>query len=69
MKVTNGVIHVEILKWIGQIYECKCGRKVLVERVLVGTDHTARIFVACWDCLSKENKERAIKQYELEKVN
>lgn len=62
MKVTNGVTHPDI----GRIYKCKCGRKILVERLLIGTNHTAATFVCCWDCISEENKKRAMKQYELE---
>ena len=33
--------------------KCKCGRKVLVESVLFGVDHTASIVVTCDECLKK----------------
>lgn len=30
-----------------------CGREILVERLLLGTDHTAGIIVSCKECLKK----------------
>jgi len=35
--------------------ECpECGRKILVERFLVGTNHTIRVGVICAECLHKK---------------
>ena len=52
---------------VGVLLKCSvCKRKVLVERGLIGTNHTSVIFVTCWDCLTEEKKEKAKKQYKLE---
>ena len=35
--------------------ECQqCGKKILVERVLIGSDHTSDVLVTCLDCLMKK---------------
>lgn len=31
-----------------------CGKEFLVERILVGTDHTIGIIVSCKECLQKK---------------
>lgn len=33
----------------------KCGRKILVEIVLIGTNHNADIIATCAECLKKES--------------
>lgn len=54
---------------VGGLLNCcarKCKRKILVERALIGTDHTSEIFVTCWDCLNEEAKKEAKRRYKLE---
>jgi len=38
-----------------------CGKQFLVERMLIGTEHTASIIVSCKECLKKKglNKQFA----------
>ena len=51
---------------VGDLLNCsvkKCKRKILVERALIGTDHTNKIFVTCWDCLTEKVKKEAKKRY------
>lgn len=51
---------------VGALPKCSvCKRKILVERALIGTNHTSGIFVTCWDCLTEEQKEKAEEQYKL----
>lgn len=53
---------------VGDLCKCSvCKRKILVERGLIGTNHTSGIFVTCWNCLTEEQKEKAEKQYKLKK--
>lgn len=49
----------------GTVVECpKCKREILVERVLLGSDHTLRVIATCWTCLDQEQKNYAFqKQY------
>lgn len=50
----------------GSLVKCsKCGREILVERGLIGVDHTIEIFVTCWECLDTGTKQKAIKKYKL----
>ncbi len=52
---------------IGKLRACRiCGRKMLVEDVLIGVTHTAETLVHCWDCLAPEIQDRATKMYALE---
>lgn len=52
---------------IGTIKKCSvCGRKILVERELIGIDHTAGMLVTCWDCLNEEQKKKAKELYGIE---
>jgi hypothetical protein len=51
---------------VGRLVECgKCKRKILVERALMGVDHTLNLFATCWDCLKEERKDWARKRYGL----
>ena len=51
---------------IGQLEVCpKCGRKILVERALIGTNHTTLTLVTCWDCLTEEGRSKAIMTYDI----
>jgi len=51
---------------VGRLVKCsKCGRKILVERGLMGVNHTLEIIAACWDCLDGQARERAIERYKL----
>jgi len=46
----------------------KCGRKIIVEVLLIGVDHTASITAVCAECLKKGvNKEFAEKNPEAAK--
>ena len=50
----------------GTVKKCgKCERKIFVERVLIGVDHTANMAANCWDCLPRENKEKAFEMYSI----
>jgi len=51
---------------VGSLKECgTCGRKILIERGLIGTDHTVNNIVTCWECLDKEKQQKAIDYYKL----
>lgn len=53
----------------GQLVQCsKCGRRILVERPLIGVNHTAKVIATCWDCLDNEAKKRAGELYYIEVV-
>ena len=50
----------------GEVVRCsKCGRKVLIEQILVGIDHTSETMAVCWDCLDDQAKERAKELYHI----
>ena len=52
---------------MGDLIHCsKCHRSILVERTMIGTNHTAGISVVCWDCLSENNKVSLIDKYKLD---
>lgn len=52
---------------VGDLFKCPaCNRKFLVERGLIGINHTTIMFVTCWDCLTEEEKEKAKEKYKLE---
>ena len=56
-----------VLPMRGVIKQCSaCKRQILVERVLIGTDHDMEIVTTCWECMSEENKQKAIEAYKLE---
>lgn len=51
---------------VGVLKECSgCGKLILVERGLIGINHTVFIKATCWDCLNPKAKERAQKMYSL----
>jgi len=54
---------------VGEIVECcKCGRRLLVERALNGTDHTLKISVTCCDCLDAGGLEKVRDFYHFDKI-
>lgn len=60
MKKTNNVQYPDV----GVICVCGyCGRKILVERLLCGTNHTIFTSACCWDCAAEKDKEQAVKRY------
>lgn len=51
---------------IGQIKNCgKCSRRILVEQIMIGISHTAKVLVLCWDCLDEDRRAWAIEKYKL----
>lgn len=51
---------------VGTLISCpKCGRKILVERGLIGIDHSIEIFVTCWQCLNKKAQDKARNKYQI----
>lgn len=51
---------------VGRIVECsKCKRKILVERILIGVNHTYTTVVTCWECLDLERQKWAAERYKL----
>ena len=53
---------------MGALVKCpKCGREILVERGLIGIDHTVEILVTCWKCLDEKMKQRAVNKYKLKR--
>jgi hypothetical protein len=63
--VLNGGRSAELPVY-GQIVHCRtCGRRLLVERVLIGVNHTVETVVTCWDCLDKAAQEQARQRYQL----
>jgi hypothetical protein len=53
------------LPQVGILTSCKCGHVVLVEQVLVGSNHTISTSVFCWACLTPEQQEAAKIKYNL----
>jgi|GEM_PF-2574353 len=54
---------------VGKLVKCsKCDRRILVERGLIGVDHTIGIYVTCWDCLESEGQKKVKERYDLEIV-
>lgn len=54
------------LPTIGRILKCeKCHRQILVEDMLIGTNHTVATVVTCWDCLTDWEKTRAREEYKI----
>lgn len=52
---------------IGQIIKCEvCGRKFLVERIMVGVNHTAEILVTCLECLDDKAKVKTKELYNID---
>ena len=51
---------------VGKLACChKCGRKILVERALIGVNHTLDVIATCWECLDEETQEKAKDTYKL----
>ena len=51
---------------VGNLAECgKCGRKILVERALIGVNHTMSTIATCWECLKPETQKEAREIYQL----
>lgn len=51
---------------VGRLVECsECGREILVERGLIGVNHTLEVIATCWDCLDGQARKRAIERYKL----
>lgn len=44
----------------------KCSRKMLVERHLIGVNHTAAMAVTCWECLDENAQKAALTLYKLD---
>lgn len=49
----------------GKLVECKCGKKILVERALIGSDHCIGVNAVCWDCLTPDQQEKAKTKYNI----
>jgi hypothetical protein len=52
----------------GHLLQCKCGRQVLVEIILVGVSHNVKVIITCWECLSQEAQQRAFDLYGLKEI-
>jgi hypothetical protein len=51
----------------GRLIACsKCNRKILVERGLIGTDHTVALMAACWECLTEDEQNTARARYKID---
>ncbi len=49
------------MKQVGKLCRCKvCKRMILIMSISFGTRHTTNTEVKCWDCLSEEDKKKAI---------
>lgn len=56
------------MKSIGSLEKCEvCGREILVERIVNGVNHTLQVIITCWECLSKEAKQKAKGMYRVTK--
>jgi hypothetical protein len=51
---------------VGKLVKCKCGKLILVERGINGSDHCIGVNASCWDCLTPEQKEKAKNLYNIE---
>ena len=52
---------------VGKVVKCgKCGREILVERVVDYTDHTVSLNINCWGCLDEKTKKKAREMYQLD---
>lgn len=50
----------------GCLHTCsECSRRVLVERGINGSDHDIFVTATCWECLSAQQKETAMKKYRI----
>ena len=51
----------------GKLLKCNsCKKKILVEKVLMGIDHDAGIYVTCWGCLPIKSQQCATDKYQLD---
>jgi len=41
----------------------KCGRKILVEAILAGTDHNVDLIVTCAECIKPPFNEEFVRKY------
>jgi len=49
---------------IAHIETCpKCGRKILISRILVGVDHVSGTGIICLECLPEEKRKEVIERY------
>jgi hypothetical protein len=62
--VTRFSLGGAIIPGLGTLASCKvCGRKILIERGTAGSDHTVSTVIRCWDHLTPEHQEEAIRTY------
>ena len=51
---------------VSELAKCgQCGKKILLEQVLIGSNHTIKNIVTCWACLTPEQQERVKVTYRL----
>jgi len=54
-------------KAVGKLIICeKCGRKILIERALNGSNHTMSMWGYCWDCMPPDEQKKAIEFHEFD---
>jgi hypothetical protein len=51
----------------GKLLACsKCQKKILVERGLIGVDHTVALTATCWECLTEDQQITARERYQID---
>ncbi len=49
---------------IGEIILCGiCKRKMLIERDMIGVNHTIGTYINCWNCLTTKQREKVEARY------
>ena len=52
---------------IGTLASCgRCNRKILIEQVTNGSNHTVTVMANCWECLTPEEKMKVQERYKLQ---
>jgi len=57
------------MKLIIDLIKCECGKKVLIERSVNGTNHTFRLNVFCEDCTKRIIKNSEFGDYPQKTIN
>ncbi len=60
------------LPMVGQVLTCReegCGRKILVESALSGTNHTAATYIKCWEHLNEAERQMVYVTYGLKSTD
>jgi len=51
---------------LGTLVACKCGRMILIEQSLFGVNHVSSTSATCWDCMTPDQRENAVRNYRID---